>query len=528
MDLSTVFTLGLLLAIAAIAPAIWLRFALGHQMQLSREKHEQDLQRLEDEVLDARFTFDERGLIQTFNTTAEQMFGYKAAEILDRSVGSIIPTAASKTGGYGLNSMNLATPTPGGFGFQITGQRKNGTQVPLDLRLSEATERGQRIFCAIARDLTDRLDADRANREAQFLDGLLQSVGVPLLMVDKEGLIIRYNPAFQQLVGYEAGEIRYHRYWELLLQQTEWATHKISLAQVIASGLLEKGEYEWRSQAGEPLRIGAVLSPLRAGNQRAEYAVLAAYEIPASNTGTEVLAAVERLAGGIAEQFNNLLTSINGYSELALHGLDSRDPARADIEQIKKAGERAAALTSQLLAFSRRQPMKPSVFSLNYLITEMKPISTVLDLELYPLRADANWIEQVILNLAVNARDAMPEGGKVTIETENVSLDAMTARRKAQLPEGDYVALTVSDTGSGMDPQIRRHLFEPFQTTKAGKGLGLGLSTVYGVVRQTGGNVVLQSIPGSGTSVKIYLPRHTELTQSEKNAKLFLVRGAGA
>jgi PAS domain S-box-containing protein len=508
-------------------------------MQLSRQQHEEDLQRLEDEVLDARFTFDERGLIQSFNAAAEHLFGYKPAEILYRSVGSIIPTAASKTGGYGLNSMNLATPTPGGFGFQITGQRKNGTQVPLDLRLSEATERGQRIFHAIARDLTDRLDAERANREAQFLDGLLQSVGVPLLMVDKEGLILRFNPAFQQLVGFESNEIRHHRYWELLLQQTEWGTHKISLAQVIASGLLEKGEYEWRSQAGEPLRIGAVLSPLRAGNQRAEFAVLAAYEIPASNTGTEVLAAVERLAGGIAEQFNNLLTSINGYSELALHGLDARDPARADIEQIKKAGERAAALTSQLLAFSRRQPMNPSVFTLNNLITEMKPmldmllgdrihISTVLDLELYPLRADANWIEQVILNLAVNARDAMPDGGKLTIETENISLDAMTARRKAQLAEGDYVALTVSDTGAGMDPQIRRHLFEPFQTTKSGKGLGLGLSTVYGVVRQTGGNVVVQSIPGSGTSIKIYLPRYAELTQSEKNAKLFLVRGAGA
>ena len=229
--------------------------------------------------------------------------------------------------------------------------------------------------------------------------------------------------------------------------------------------------------------------------------------------------AVARLAGGVAHDFNNLLTVINGHAELLKARLDSGHPALEHAAEIKLAGERAAALTRQLLTFSRKQIMKPAILDLNSLISGFEKmlarligediqVEIHLDPALGSIKADPGQIEQVIMNLAVNARDAMPEGGILTISTENVDLGQSFARQHFDVQPGSYVQMTVSDTGCGMDEETQSRLFEPFFTTKAPeKGTGLGLSTVYGIVKQWGGSIWLHSELGKGSTFKICLPR---------------------
>lgn len=271
------------------------------------------------------------------------------------------------------------------------------------------------------------------------------------------------------------------------------------------------------------LWVGRLMGEIRR-RKRAEEALVHSEE---QLRQSQKMEAIGQLAGGIAHDFNNLLTAILGYGELLLSGPELADsPARKDIKEINRAAERAAALTRQILAFSRRQALRPAVVSLNDVLSGLEPllrrtlgedVNLVVRLEsdLGQTEIDVHQFEQVLMNLAVNARDAMPAGGQLTLETANVELDHEYCRAHPEATPGSFVMLAVSDTGIGMDQELRSHIFEPFFTTKPpGTGTGLGLATVYGIVRQSGGSINLYSELGKGTSFKIYLPRVTSVKEA--------------
>jgi signal transduction histidine kinase/CheY-like chemotaxis protein len=243
---------------------------------------------------------------------------------------------------------------------------------------------------------------------------------------------------------------------------------------------------------------------------------------------------IGQLAGGMAHDFNNILTAITGYSDLTLRKLPEDNPLRHNVEQIKKAGERAASLTRQLLAFSRKQILQPKVLNLNAVVPDMDKmlrrlisedidLLMVLDPALGSVKADPSQIEQVILNLFVNARDAMPKGGKLTIETSNVYLSEEYSRQYVSVRSGHHVMLAVSDNGCGIEEATKKRIFEPFFTTKGtGKGTGLGLSTVYGIVKQSEGSIWVYSEVGKGTTFKVYLPRCDEVVEEHKQTAPYI------
>ncbi len=408
--------------------------------------------------------------------------------------------------------------------YEAVGLRGDGSTFAVELRVTPVEFEGRAGSQAILRDITGRkrMEAEIRGSEERYrllfernLAGVYRS--------NLDGRLLECNRAYAEMMGYSSpaeamaqSGLAFHASREAREQFLE---------RLRREGSLVNFENQARRKDGSLVWVVENVSLLRSDEDDEEVILGTVFDMTERRRLEEQLLqsqkmeAIGRLAGGIAHDFNNLLTAVAGYSELLLSQLPEDDPRRESAEEIRQAGSRAAALTQQLLAFSRRQVLEPRVLDLNAVITGMErmlrrvigedvELTTALEADLWRTRADPGQIEQAILNLVVNARDAMPRGGRLTLETGNVELDEKFAGQYASVHPGPHVMLAVSDTGVGMNAELQARLFEPFFTTKEhGKGTGLGLSTTYGIVKQSGGSIWVYSEPGHGTTFKIYLPR---------------------
>jgi PAS domain S-box-containing protein len=377
-------------------------------------------------------------------------------------------------------------------------------------------------------DVTDRKQAEAAlRRSEEYFRSLIENASDPIVVLDEAGTVVYESPALEKLLGWRPAERLGHSALELLPEE-----ERPGIAERLQRLRLEPGRADfvetrarhrdgsWRdieavakSRADEGGQVTVVLNVRDLTDRK---------HLEAQLNQAQKMEAIGRLAGGVAHDFNNLTTAILGYSELMLRRLGADDPLRRHVAEVTRAAERAAALTRQLLAFSRKQLLQPRVLDvgevlersrglLERLIGEDIQLVTRADPDVGRVRADPIQLDQVILNLAVNARDAMPRGGRLVLEASNADLDEDYAHEHVTVRPGRYVMLAVSDTGHGMDKETEERIFEPFFTTKEkGQGTGLGLSTVYGIVQQSGGYVWVYSEVGRGTTFKIYLPRVDE------------------
>jgi two-component system cell cycle sensor histidine kinase/response regulator CckA len=521
--------------LSRLAPAIK-RALREAENRRERRRAEEALQTSEarlsgiiESAMDAIVTVDNEQHIVLFNAAAERMFGCSAAEALGQSPDRFIPErfrqmhreyfqAFAQVGGAKSAMEGIAL---------IVGRRADGEEFPMEASISRIEAAGAGLYTVILRDVTER---QRAEEELRKLSHAVEQSANIIIITDAQGYIEYANPRFTEITGYSLEEAmgqhtrilksghtppeEYKRLWETITAGKEW-----------------RGEFHNKKKTGELYWESASISPIKNAEGVITHFLAVKEDITERKRAEAVQAHLEeqlrqaqrmesvgRLASGVAHDFNNLLTVIRGYCELVRTSLPVGDPRSGDLEQIRQASERAAGLTRQLLAFSRQQVMAPTVLDLNDLVTNLHKmlgrligediaLSTILQPGLWPITADPGQIEQVIMNLAANARDAMPTGGQLTIETGNIHLDESYAQTHLEAPTGPCVMLAVTDTGHGMDKPTQARIFEPFFTTKEpDKGTGLGLATVYGIVKQSGGDITVYSEPGQGTIFKIYLP----------------------
>jgi PAS domain S-box-containing protein len=477
---------------------------------------------------DGIILIDPRGSVLMFNAACERLFKYSASEVIGRNVKMLMPAPYRDEHDRYLNNFQLTGERKIiGIGREVFGQRKDGTTFPMDLAVGEAKQDGGSIFVGIIHDLTERERVERELRESSArLRAVVETAVDGVILIDARGRIVMFNPACERLFQYRVDEV-IHENVKLLMPSSYRVEHDSYIRNFLETGNrkiigigrevvgqrkdgstfpmdLSVGEAK---QDGEAIFVG-IIHDLTERKRTEEQLVQA-----------QKMETVGQLSGGIAHDFNNLLTVIVGNAEFLSDKLKSRQDLKQLAEDIGRAGDRGAELTQRLLAFSRRQILRPIEIQCNDLLDSMHKllrrtlredieIKIDLNLEIPSAFADPAQLESAVLNIALNAQDAMPEGGRLTISTANASLDDHYKSLHPEVLPGEYVLISITDDGEGMPKEVIERVFEPFFTTKeVGKGSGLGLSMVYGFVKQSNGHVSIYSEPGLGTTIRIYLPQ---------------------
>lgn len=500
------------------------------------------------------------------NERALRSYGYSREELIGMDLADLQPSLLRSDFEKQIGQIESTN----GLIYETLNRMKDGTVFPVEISSRLIEIEGERVYQSIIRDISERRRAEGILRDKEAeLAAIIENIPVVLLILDGErrirklpnGLAAKFaRSSVAEMLGIRGGEALrcIHALDDpegcgfgpfcqgCVIRDTvldTFATGKTHLGREARLPFEVNGKAEEvcfllstvpLTIANEPLVLVCLedITPLkRAQEDKAE--------LQGQLRQAQKMEAIGQLAGGVAHDFNNILTVISGCAQLALIDVRAGDPLKGYLEEIKRASDRAASLTRQLLAFSRKQAFEPKVLDFNQVLKRLdKMLSRLIGedimLEFRPaeplgkVKADPGQIEQVIINLALNARDAMPKGGKLLIETANVELDEVYARRHVNVAPGSYVMVSVSDTGVGMSQDVRERLFEPFFTTKEqGKGTGLGLSTVYGIVNQSGGSIWVYSEPGQGATFKIYLPRVDEpLDDLRKEAAGEIPRGS--
>jgi PAS domain S-box-containing protein len=498
------------------------------QSQLLRQTRR--YQALMEQASDAILVVDPEGRILEINAAAERLFGWEAADAVGKSyLGFVVPEEREESA-----QMFRRLVAEGSLRLiKRSIQTREGGRVQVEISSSLVHLGEETVAVVVLRDVTERHRVERALRESEernrrLLQRLEHVVGSSpsvlfALRPEREGFVGTWvSPNVERLLGFTGAETLASGWWRSQIHPDDRERVLAELSELPARRFLEQ-EYRLHHRDGSYRWLRAELRVTEDGADGVEVIgswsdVTERRQLETRLHQSQRIESIGRLAGGVAHDFNNLLTVISGYGELLRAGLGDQELLHY-VEDLLLAADRAAALTRQLLAFSRRQVVQPRVLDLNQVVVETEKmlrrligedvlLESTLTAPLWRLQADPGQLEQVLMNLAVNARDAMPRGGRLTIETRHRVVDAAYARLNPGLRPGEYVALVLTDTGHGMTPEVRAQIFEPFFTTKEpGRGTGLGLATVHGIVTQAGGYVLVYSEPEQGTTFEVLFPR---------------------
>jgi len=499
-----------------------------------------------DSTAEAICGIDLHGNCTFCNPACLRLLGYDSlSEVLGRNMHALTHHTRADGAAYPVAECPIYLAQRAGRGIHFDSEvmwRKDGSSFPVECWSYPMLRDGEPIGSVVTfLDISERKQFEDS---LQRVAAVVESSQDAIISDTLDGIILTWNSAAEQIYGYAAAEALGKSHY-LIVPPDRREEFQDILTKIGRGQKVERLETVRVTKSGKAVRVSLTVSAIKDARGRIVGVSAIARDITESKRLEEMfrqaqkMEAVGRLAGGVAHDFNNLLGVIIGYSDMVEEGLGEDDPLRAKISQIKKAGQRAEALTRQLLAFSRQQILAPTILNLNDVVADVQKmlqrlvgadIETVTTLgpNLARVKADRGQIEQVIMNLAINSRDAMPAGGTLTIETSNIELDGPYAMDHAAISPGPFVMLAVSDTGTGIEAEVQKHIFEPFFTTKEqGKGTGLGLATVYGVVKQSGGFISVGSELGHGTTFKIFLPQSDAApeTQQEKVAPKKLQEG---
>jgi two-component system cell cycle sensor histidine kinase/response regulator CckA len=475
-----------------------------------------------DHIQDAILLLDLEGRLVFTNRRGEELTGYFGSEYRNLPLASILTPEGGAEAARRIDAARSGRDVDPFFETELV--RRDGSRIWVEANIANFLKDGQLVGrMAVVRDIGARKRAEVALRKSsQTLQTLIDAAPVTIFALDENERTTLWNKAAERLWGWRADEVLGQPV--TMVPDHTRAEFEDSLARN-RRGESTLTETQWQQRDGTIRDVLVSRAPIVDTEGRVVGTMGVVVDITALKHLEEQLRqavkmeGIGRLAGGIAHDFNNLLTVIGGRTYLLLGQLPAGHPMRRDVQLIEETGSRAAALTRQLLAFSRNQILAPVVLDVNEVVSGMESLlqrllgeDVNLRIALDPLvcrvTADPGQLEQVMVNLAVNARDAMPAGGRLTIETSNVVVDQAYAQQHVDVGPGLYVVLTVSDSGTGMDAATTARIFEPFFTTKeAGKGTGLGLSTAYGIIKQSNGHITVYSEPGRGTTFRIYLPR---------------------